>query len=168
MNQTYTFATATGPQTLAQLFGTKSQLVVQHFMFDDAPDAKACNSCSFWVDSLNGAVHHLAQRDAAYVIVAKADIDTLMKLRADRQWFHTTFVSSKDSNFNQDMGVEFSNRKTKEEEVEYNFKRQKFPAKQAPGFSVFIKEGDDVFLTYNTFSRGVDALNCLLACHSMR
>lgn len=160
IEKTYSFETGTGRKTLAELFDNKSQLIIQHFMFDDATDAKPCNSCSFWVDSLNGATKHIQQRDTEYVIVAKADIDMLMALRSNRQWFHTKFASSKNSTFNKDMGVEFSDRKDKDEDVMYNFKLQKFPSNQAPGFSVFFKDDNgNIFLTYNTFARGADPLN---------
>src|SRR4029450_2237520 len=38
-----------GQETLAQLFGPHSQLVVYHFMF--APEAsEGCSHCSFWAD----------------------------------------------------------------------------------------------------------------------
>ena len=49
---------AAGKETLAELFGKRSQLVVYHFMF--GPDWKeGCPHCSFWADNFNGIGVHL-------------------------------------------------------------------------------------------------------------
>jgi predicted dithiol-disulfide oxidoreductase (DUF899 family) len=42
----YVFEGPDGRETLAQLFGAKSQLVIYHFMFDPSWEA-GCKSCSF-------------------------------------------------------------------------------------------------------------------------
>src|SRR5271165_2167545 len=55
VEEIYTFDSAQGKVTLADLFRGKSQLIVYHFMF--GPDwAEGCPSCSFVSDHLNGAV----------------------------------------------------------------------------------------------------------------
>ena len=41
----------------------------------------------------------------------------------------------------------------------YNYGTQSFPGNEAPGISVFLRDGDGVYLTYQTFSRGLDMLN---------
>ena len=66
IDKPYRFQAPEGELTLADLFGARRQLIVQHFMF--APDwEKPCKSCSFWADGFNGIVAHLHQRDTAQV-----------------------------------------------------------------------------------------------------
>src|SRR3974377_1677635 len=56
----YVFEGEHGRETLADLFGKHSQLIVYHFMF--APDWEiGCRGCSFWADNFNGITPHLAQ-----------------------------------------------------------------------------------------------------------
>src|SRR5882757_3934787 len=60
--KSYVFDGPAGKETLADLFAGRSQLIVYHFMF--APDSDTgCRGCSFWADSYNGSISHLAQRD---------------------------------------------------------------------------------------------------------
>ena len=47
VDKTYVFDTPNGKETLADLFGGKSQLIVYHFMFGPGWEA-GCPSCSFW------------------------------------------------------------------------------------------------------------------------
>jgi len=71
VDKDYVFESDAGRQTLAQLFGARSQLIVYHFMF--APDWElGCKSCSFWADNFNGIVPHLHARDVSMVAVARA------------------------------------------------------------------------------------------------
>src|SRR6516164_6093625 len=53
VTKSYAFEGPNGSETLSDLFGGKSQLIVQHFMFH--PDwNEGCKSCSFWADNYNG------------------------------------------------------------------------------------------------------------------
>ena len=64
----YTFDGPHGSETLAGLFGSKSQLIVYHFMFD--PEwTEGCKSCSFLADHYNPAIVHLEHRDVAMVTI---------------------------------------------------------------------------------------------------
>ena len=75
----YVFEGPNGKQTLADLFGKRSQLVVYHFMF--GPGWKeGCPSCSFLADSFDGAVIHLAQRDVTFVAISRATSGILSEL----------------------------------------------------------------------------------------
>src|ERR1700728_4493839 len=65
----YVFEGPAGKTSLGGLFGDKSQLIIQHFMFGPDWDA-GCKSCSFWADNFNGFVVHLQQRDIAFVAVS--------------------------------------------------------------------------------------------------
>src|SRR5262249_28239660 len=73
VDKRYVFATPQGPQTLAELFGSHSQLIVCHLMFAPESDA-CCKSCAFWADSYNGVTSHLAQRDVAFTAISRAPL----------------------------------------------------------------------------------------------
>src|SRR5260370_23839606 len=67
----YVFDGPNGKVTLADLFDGKSQLIIYHFMF--GPDwQEGCPSCSFNMDHTDGALVHLAQRDAPFPAVSPA------------------------------------------------------------------------------------------------
>ena len=50
----YAFDGPNGRETLAQLFGSRSQLVIYHFMFNPAEGTEGCKHCSFWADHYDG------------------------------------------------------------------------------------------------------------------
>ena len=64
----YVFASVDGPQTLADLFDGRSQLLVQHFMFPSGW-RQGCKSCSFMTDHTDGINKHLTNHDVAMVAV---------------------------------------------------------------------------------------------------
>ena len=41
----------------------------------------------------------------------------------------------------------------------YNFGTQHFGGEEAPGISVFAREGSAIYHTYSTYARGLDMLN---------
>ncbi len=157
IDKDYAFAGPAGRLSLGDLFGGKSQLAVYHFML--GPDwNEGCKSCSFWADNFNGIDVHLAQRDLALVAVSRAP---LAKIDAFKRRMGWTFrwVSSFGSDFNRDFGVSFTPEELRGE-VEYNYTRQTFPADEAPGMSLFFRDGDGtVFHTYSCYARGLDMLN---------
>src|SRR5687767_9693145 len=76
IDKEYTFDGPNGRETLAQLFGDRSQLAVYHLMF--APEWEtACKSCSFWADSFNGITAHLRARDVAFAAISRAPLAKL-------------------------------------------------------------------------------------------
>src|SRR6185369_14008947 len=46
VDKSYSFDAPSGKKTLAELFGSRSQLIVYHFMFDPTW-SQGCKSCSF-------------------------------------------------------------------------------------------------------------------------
>jgi predicted dithiol-disulfide oxidoreductase (DUF899 family) len=158
----YVFESEHGKETLADLFGKHSQLIVYHFMFD--PDWEmGCKSCSFWADNFNGIIAHLNQRDVSMVAVSRAP---LHKLQAQARKLGWTFkwVSSSDSDFNFDFKVSFSPEDIAEGEAYYNYGTQKVTrddhaSAELPGISAFFRDGDRIYHTYSTYSRGVDMFN---------
>jgi predicted dithiol-disulfide oxidoreductase (DUF899 family) len=152
----YVFASEQGPQTLAELFDGHSQLVVYHFMFP--PDWEAgCPSCSFWADSFDANVVHLAARDTRLVAISKAPLDKLLAYRKRMGWsFH--WVSSFDNEFNHEFGVGFS--PEEQGTPAYNYGDNVPGMAEREGVSVFFRDPDGtVFHTYSAYARGIDLLN---------
>ena len=156
IEKNYVFDTPEGRKTLAELFKGRSQLVIYHFMF--GPDWKeGCPSCSFLSDHMTGAVPHLAARDVTLTMVSRAPLAKLAAFKKRMGW-QFNWVSSYDTDFNQDFHVSFSEDEAKDK-VDYNYTIQEFPSKEAPGLSVFHKDQNgDVFHTYSTYGRGLDTL----------
>jgi predicted dithiol-disulfide oxidoreductase (DUF899 family) len=146
----YVFDSTEGKVTLADLFGGRSQLIVQHLMF--GPDwNEGCPACSFWADNFNGVDAHLAARDTAFVAVSRGPLDKLMAYRKRMGWTFR-WVSSLGSDFNFDYGVSLR------EGDKYNFGT--IDAKgEMPGVSAFRREEGRVYHTYSTYARGLDLLN---------
>lgn len=153
----YAFEGDQGRETLADLFGKRSQLIVYHFMYD--PDWEiGCRGCSFWADNFNGVVPHLGQRDVALVAVSRAP---QAKLQAQAHRFGWTFkwVSSFGSDFNFDYKASFSAEALARGDALYNFATQKASSAELPGISVFFRDEGRIFHTYSTYARGLDMLN---------
>jgi predicted dithiol-disulfide oxidoreductase (DUF899 family) len=157
VDNTYTFDGPDGPSTLGDLFGTKSQLIVMHFMF--GPDwQEGCPSCSFCADSFDPSRIHLAARDVAFAAVSRAPLAALEAYRKRMGWSFP-WVSSLESTFNFDYGVSFTDEALAEGEVYYNYARRPFPSTEAPGLSVFARSDDGaIYHTYSCYARGLDML----------
>ena len=65
VDKQYVFEGPDGRQNLPQLFDGRSQLIVYRFMFGPEWN-EGCPSCSFNMDHTDGALVHLAQRDASF------------------------------------------------------------------------------------------------------
>jgi predicted dithiol-disulfide oxidoreductase (DUF899 family) len=157
VEQNYVFETERGAQALLDLFGERTQLIVQHFMF--APDwQEGCKSCSFWADNLQGALPHLEARDVSFVAVSQAPLDVLIPFRKRMGWRHD-WVSSAPCSFSNDYHAWYTPDQIAAGETAYNFQPGLHYGEHAPGFSVFHKEGDKVFHTYSCYARGLDMLN---------
>lgn len=152
----YSFESTTGRLTLAELFGSRSQLVVYHFMFDPTW-SQGCASCSFIADHYNGVVEHLAHRDISLVTVSKASVDQIERFRARLGWTFP-WVSGAGSEFGRDYGVSFTNEELTDGRSSYNFTLlQQVPIRELPGLSVFAKnDRGEVFHTYSTYARGLE------------
>ncbi len=152
----YIFEGPNGPETLADLFAGRSQLIVYHFMLGPNWE-EGCKCCSFLADHFDAPQIHLAHRDVAFAAVSRAPMRRIEAFRRRMGWrFH--WVSAFGNDFQRDFGVHF----TPEElagEVEYNYGRQRFGSEEAPGISVFYRdEAGDIFHTYSTYARGLESL----------
>jgi len=68
------------------------------------------------------------------------------------------WVSSSDSDFNFDYGVSSTEAQRAPGAQLYNFGTSEFFQPEREGASVFARSGDEVFHTYSTYGRGVEAL----------
>ena len=154
----YVFDGPNGRETLAQLFGDRSQLVVYHFMF--GPDWNAgCPHCSRWADNFNGIIVHLNQRDVTMIAVSRAPYEKLAAYRQRMGWSFK-WVSSFGSDFNFDFHVSFTPEEMAKKKAFYNFRLQNPDAPEREGVSVFARDAKGrVYRTYSTFARGIEALN---------
>jgi predicted dithiol-disulfide oxidoreductase (DUF899 family) len=154
----YVFDGPNGKETLADLFGGKSQLIVYHFMLGPGWEA-GCPSCSYLADHFDGAVAHLAQRDVSFVVISRAPLAEIEKFKKRMGW-RFKWVSSFGSDFNHDYQVSVSLQEKASGQVLYNYAIiENFPSEERPGASVFYKDGaGEVFHTYSTYGRGLDIL----------
>ena len=154
----YLFEGPEGRETLARLFGKKSQLVVYHFMF--APGWGAgCPHCSFWADHYGSMLPHLGARDVSFVVISRAPWSEIKPFKKRMGW-NFKWVSSNRNDFNYDFHVSFTPQDIKRKAVFYNYVTGDMPMTDREGISVFYKDKKgDIFHTYSTFARGIDAVN---------
>jgi predicted dithiol-disulfide oxidoreductase (DUF899 family) len=157
VDKPYVFDGPNGKETLADLFGGKSQLIVYHFML--GPDwEQGCPSCSLLADHFDGAVIHLAQRDVTFLAVSRAPLPQIEKFRRRMGW-HFKWVSSFGNDFNFDYQVSATPEEKETGLALYNYQLGKFPSDERPGASVFYKDKNgDIFHTYSSYGRGLDIL----------
>jgi predicted dithiol-disulfide oxidoreductase (DUF899 family) len=177
LDKDYRFETCSGEKSLGDLFHGRSQLLVYHFMF--GPDYNAgCMSCSAIADGFNGFWEHLAHHDVMLVAVSRAPFE---KLKAYRERMGWTFpwASSFGSDFNYDFAVGFTDAQ-QDKGYEYNFHDNppiprdaptsptghaaacgvnlRTYVKDLPGMSAFALDDGEIYHTYSTYARGLDAL----------
>lgn len=149
----YVFTGPEGEVTLPELFGSRSQLFIKHFMLAPGQTTQ-CVGCSLEVDHIAGILPHLENHDVAYVVVARAPIDEIEALRKRMGW-PFRWVSSYGSDFNYDFHVSFRPEDMKAGQAFYNFRQTNPGLEDLSGDSVFFKDEDGrVFHTYSCFARG--------------
>ena len=129
----YAFDTPTGQRTLVDLFDGREQLVTYQFM-DNGPD-DYCPGCTAFTNSIPAVgPERLTRRGITWVTVSTMPLAQIEAYKAQMGW-SVPFVSSHGTSFAEDCGA-------------------------AGGFAltVFLRDGDDVYRTYNTTSRGVDRM----------
>jgi predicted dithiol-disulfide oxidoreductase (DUF899 family) len=153
----YWFEGSQGRESLGDLFGKCSQLLVYHFMLGPEWD-QGCKSCSFWADNFQAIPIHLAHRDVSFVSISRAPFAKIEQFRKRLGWSFK-WVSSFGSDFNFDFNVSFKPEEIEAGKAIYNYAPTSEVADEMPGVSVFFKERDNIFHTYSTFARGLDLLN---------
>ena len=136
----YVFAGPSGELGLLDLFEGRRQLILYHFMFapgvEDWPRA-GCAGCSMFVDQICHPAH-LRARGTSFCLVSRAPLENIQRYK-ERMGWSIPWVSSAGNDFNTDFGVTTNEGETF-------------------GLSVFLQNNDQVYRTYFTAGRGVEAL----------
>lgn len=158
VDKSYVFDGPSGRETLAELFGKRSQLIVYHFMFSPDWD-EGCPHCSFWADHFDGIGLHLNHRDATFVAISRAPL-TKIELFKKRMGWGFKWVSSFQNDFNFDYHASFTPEEIRSGTALYNYSKMEGDDTDREGLSVFYKdESGAVFHTYSCYARGIDMLN---------
>ncbi len=131
LDREYAFETADGPRTLLDLFDGREQLVVYQFM-DNGP-TDYCPGCTHFTNNVTD-LRSLHGTGVTFVTVSNMPLDQIQEYKTRMGWT-VPFVSSRGNGFADDTGAG-------------NLFR----------LSVFLRDGDDIYLTYSTTARGVDRL----------
>jgi predicted dithiol-disulfide oxidoreductase (DUF899 family) len=165
VEQDYRFETEHGTQSLADLFGGSSQLIVYHFMFGPSWSG-GCPVCTSIADTLAPQVPHLKARDTTLILSSRAPLEKLLAYRARLGW-GIGWASSGGSDFNRDLGFQYT-----EEELG-PFLAGEIPptvvqnaamcgtdalgyVTEGPGLSVYSLADGAVYRTYVTTARGLE------------
>jgi predicted dithiol-disulfide oxidoreductase (DUF899 family) len=144
IDKDYVFEGPNGSASLTDLFEGRRQLIVYHFMFGPSQDV-GCNGCSMFVDQV-GHLAHLHARDTSFTLVSRAPLAKIEPYKKRMSWT-IPWYSSFDSDFNVDLGLSPETPQPSEYQDGESF-----------GLSVFLRDGDEVFRTYFTTLRGVEAV----------
>jgi predicted dithiol-disulfide oxidoreductase (DUF899 family) len=157
IDEEYVFEGPDGPVTLAELFGGQRQLIVQHVMF--GPDwEQPCPGCSAAIAEISqGVLDHLATRETSFVLASRAPYDKIAAKAKERGWY-VPWYSSFGSEFNYDFQVTLDASRGL---VDYNYRPvpdelSDERSTELPGYSCFLREGEDIFHTYSAFARGTE------------
>jgi predicted dithiol-disulfide oxidoreductase (DUF899 family) len=140
----YEFEGPQGKVGLADLFEGRRQLVLYHFMFGPNQDA-GCDGCSMFIDQV-GHPAHLHARDVTFAITSRAPFVKLEPFRRRLGWEHPWYSWG-----GGDFGADFGTSPVEPKEGAYQ-------DGESFALSVFLRDGDDVYRTYFTKHRGVEAV----------
>jgi len=118
----YVFEGPDGEETLRDLFGGKSQLIIYHFMYGPGWE-QGCAACSLLSDHIDGAFIHLAQRDVTLLAVSHAPLQEFAGFKKRMGW-RFKWVSSAASDFNTDFHVSYDKDELEKGKVYYNYNMQ--------------------------------------------
>jgi predicted dithiol-disulfide oxidoreductase (DUF899 family) len=161
----YVFEGPDGDATLLELFESRRQLIVGHFMFDPSWE-DGCPSCTAGADEMSsGLLAHLHARETSFAYVSRAPLAKIEDYKARRGWTFPWY-SSFGSDFNYDFHVTLDESVAP---VEYNYRTvaehqhagtgyyvEGQQPMELPGSSYFLRDGERIFHTYSTFGRGAE------------
>ena len=127
----YAFEGPDGSAGFLDLFADRPQLILYHFWFP--PGGEACGGCSMFADQVCHLAH-LNARDTTLAFVSKAPQVEIDAYKRRMDWSMPWYTTIGDA-FQEACGT-----------AEYF------------ALQVFLRDGDRAFLTYETRSRGVEAL----------
>lgn len=123
-----------GEKTLLDLFEGRRQLIVYHFMFHPDWD-EGCDGCSMVAD-FTGPLAHIHARDTSFTMVSRAPVAKFLPFKRRMGWTQPWY-SSFDSTFNEDFHATVN-------------------GEEHHGMSIFLRDGERVFQTWNTSDRGIE------------
>jgi predicted dithiol-disulfide oxidoreductase (DUF899 family) len=131
---------------LGALFDGRRQLIVYHFLLPPGagPGHPAwltgVDGCAFVADHFDAANLHLRHHDVSLVAVAEAPFREFDALRQRLGWRFPCYGGASRA-FHGEV-----------------FSPSGEPSDHAPGMSVFLRDGDRIYLTYTALARGIDPL----------
>jgi predicted dithiol-disulfide oxidoreductase (DUF899 family) len=125
----YVFDSPSGPTTLLDLFEDQNQLAAYQFM--NLGPGKFCPGCTHFTNNVSDLAA-LQANGVAWATVSDMPLSQIEPYKAEKGWT-MPFVSSAGTSFSADCDAD-------------------------EGFmlTMFMRDGDDIFRTYNTTQRGVD------------
>jgi predicted dithiol-disulfide oxidoreductase (DUF899 family) len=162
----YSFETADGTKSLAELFDGRSQLLIYHFMFGPTWDA-GCPVCSSITDTLAPNAVHLAAQDVTMLLVSRGPVEKLQAFKKRMGW-GLDWASAGATDFNRDLGFTHT-----EEELRPFLESGNIPptveenakscgtdvlgyVTEGPGLSAYALSDGTVYRTYVTTARGLE------------
>jgi predicted dithiol-disulfide oxidoreductase (DUF899 family) len=127
----YAFEGPDGAVTLPDLFHSRRQLIVYHFWFP--PDGEPCSGCSMVGDQISHLAH-LNARDTTFAFVSRATQSQIEQFKRRMGWEIPWYTV---------IGEDFQKARGTTEYF---------------SLDVYLRDGDRVFLTYETRGRGVETL----------
>jgi predicted dithiol-disulfide oxidoreductase (DUF899 family) len=145
VEKNYVFDSPQGKVTLLDLFEGRQQLLLYNFMFAPGVEGwptKGCPGCSMFTDNIGKfTLIHLANRGVSYAVCSLGPIENLEAYRKSMDW-DIRWVSSANTTFNQDYGITT-------------------PQGEDHRLSAFVRDGDDIYLTYYTTARGLETIGTI-------
>src|SRR5258706_6792627 len=137
VERSYVFDGPTGEVSLLDLFEDRSQLLLYHFMFAPGVEgwpSAGCPGCSMTLDDIGQfAPVHLNARGVSLAVVSRAPLSNIEAYRKRMGW-NCCWVSAARNTFYADV-------------------RLTTPDEEKHGYSVFLRDGGDIFRTYFTSER---------------
>ncbi|HEU4392583.1 MAG TPA: DUF899 domain-containing protein [Solirubrobacterales bacterium] len=127
----YAFEGPDGRVTLLDLFEGRTQLVLYHFWFP--PQGTPCRGCSMFTDQI-GHLAHINARDTSLALVSRASQAEIGEFKLRMGWSVPWYTV---------LGEDFQEARGTTEYF---------------SLDVYLRDGDRVFLAYETRGRGVEAL----------
>ena len=127
----YRFEGPAGAASLLDLFEGRSQLVLYHFWFP--PQGDPCRGCSMFADQI-GHLAHINARDTTLALVSRASQPQIADFKRRMGWSIPWYTT---------LGEDFQKARGTTEYF---------------SLDVYLRDGERVFLAYETRGRGVEAL----------
>lgn len=139
----FQFDTPSGVKSLLDLFEGRKQLILYHFMLGPQ-ETQGCVGCSFCMDHIPD-LRHLWSRDTTFAAVATAPLSEVTTYGNRMGWKFPFYSSAR-------MHKTWAEAEAEGETITWKPRNGYF------GLCSFFRDGDEVFHTYETSSRGVEIL----------